>query len=178
MADMTGKSILIISMDAFEKSELFYPRSELKDAGATVHVASEEKGEIRSMDGLDWSDPVDVDKTFADVDIGDYDALVIPGGVANPDQMRTKETAVKIVRDFHAAGKPVAAICHAPWMLVEADILREKRATSYPTLRTDLKNAGATVVDEECVVDGNLITSRNPDDLPAFVKAIATAVTG
>ena len=178
MADISGKKILIISNEAFEKSELFYPKSNLQDAGATVHVASSEMGEIRSMEHLDWSDPVEVDKTFADVDVSDYDALVIPGGVANPDSMRVDEKAVAIVKAFNSAGKPVAAICHAPWMLVEADIVNGKTVTSYPTVRTDLKNAGGKVVDQEVAVDGNLITSRNPDDLPAFTSAIVKAIGG
>lgn len=178
MADVSTKTFLIISMEAFEKAELFYPRSELKDTGATVHVASEEMGEIRSMDGLDWDEPVEVDTTFDKVNVDDYDALIIPGGVANPDRMRTKDAAVEIVRKFQSAGKPIAAICHAPWMLIEADIVKGRTVTSFPTLRTDLKNAGGNVVDQEVAIDGNLITSRNPDDLPAFVKSITEAVLG
>ena len=178
MADVSTKTFLIISMEAFEKAELFYPRSELKDTGATVHVASEEMGEIRSMDGLDWDEPVEVDTTFDKVNVDDYDALIIPGGVANPDRMRTKDAAVEIVRKFQSAGKPIAAICHAPWMLIEADIVKGRTVTSFPTLRTDLKNAGVNVVDQEVAIDGNLITSRNPDDLPAFVKSITEAVLG
>lgn len=178
MADVSDKRFLIISMDAFEKSELFYPRSELKDTGATVHVASEEMGEIRSMDGLDWDEPVEVDITFDQVNVDDYDALIIPGGVANPDNMRTKPAAVEIVRKFDKAKKPVAAICHAPWMLIEAGVVKGRTVTSFHTLRTDLKNAGANVVDQEVAIDDNLITSRNPDDLPAFVNAISKACAG
>ena len=177
MTGISGKKVLIIAMDGFEKSELFNPRSGLTDAGATVHIASKEMGEIRSMEGLDWSEPVSVDKVFDDVIVADYDALVIPGGVANPDRMRADDSAVQIVRSFAAADKPVAAICHAPWMLIEAGLANGRRMTSYPTLRTDLKNAGATVLDEEVVKDGRFITSRNPDDLPAFTQAVIDALS-
>ncbi len=171
-----SKRVLIISMEAFEKSELFYPRSTLIDAGVEVVVASKEMGEIRSMDGLDWSDPIEVDSTFGDVSAADFDALLIPGGVANPDAMRVESQAVDLVRAFVKAGKPVAAICHGPWTLVEADVVNGKTVTSYPTVRTDLKNAGAKVVDQEVATDGNLITSRNPDDLPAFTNALIGAL--
>jgi protease I len=176
ITDVSDKRFLIISMDGFEKSELMYPRSELLDAGAAVDVASAEMGEIRSMEDLEWSDSVSVDKTFDEVSAADYDALIIPGGVPNPDKMRNNETAVALVKAFRAAGKPIAAVCHAPWMLIEADILRGRKATSYPTLRTDLANAGAEVLDQEVVNDNDIITSRNPDDLPAFVNEIRRAV--
>ena len=178
MPTIEGRRVLIISMEAFEKSELLYPRSNLQDAGAEVDIASAEMGEIRSMEGLDWSEPVEVDKTFGEVAVGDYDALLIPGGVANPDKMRTQEAAVELVRAFQRAGKPIAAICHGPWMLVEADVVKGRTVTSFPTLRTDLKNAGGEVVDQEVAIDGNLITSRNPDDLPAFTSALIEMISG
>ena len=178
MPTIEGRRVLIISMEAFEKSELLYPRSNLQDAGAEVDIASAEMGEIRSMEGLDWSEPVEVDKTFGEVAVGDYDALLIPGGVANPDRMRTQEAAVELVRAFQRAGKPIAAICHGPWMLVEADVVKGRTVTSFPTLRTDLKNAGGEVVDQEVAIDGNLITSRNPDDLPAFTSALIEMISG
>lgn len=176
MSALEGKKVLAIAMEAFEKSELFYPRSNLIDAGAEVHIASKEKGEIRSTEHLDWSDPIAVDMRFDEADAGNYDALLIPGGLGNPDAMRQEEAAVTLVRRFHEAGKPIAAICHAPWMLAEAEIVEGRTVTSWPSVRTDLENAGANVVDREVAIDGNLITSRNPDDLPAFTDALANAL--
>ncbi len=169
------RKILAIAMEGFEKSELFQPRSALIDAGFEVTLASKEMGEIRSLEHLDWSDPIAVDATFDKVSADDFDGLLIPGGVANPDAMRAEPKAVALVKAFVDAGKPVAAICHAPWMLIEADVVSGRTVTSYPTVRTDLKNAGANVVDQEVAIDGPLITSRNPDDLPAFIDALIKA---
>lgn len=176
MPDITKAKILIVATDGFEKSELFKPHAELKDAGAAVRIASPDMGEIKSWDKTDWGEPIAVDLTLDDVAVEDYDALVLPGGQINPDVLRLNETAVAIVRGFVEAGKPVAAICHAPWLLAEADCLRGRRATSYPSIKTDVRNAGADWVDQEVVVDGGLITSRSPDDLPAFIAEIVRAV--
>ncbi|WP_299307230.1 type 1 glutamine amidotransferase domain-containing protein [uncultured Croceicoccus sp.] len=171
-----AKQILIMATNGFEQSELMKPKANFEDAGMTVTVASPESGEIKGWDQDDWGDTVKVDKTLDQVNVADYDALVLPGGQINPDILRLEEKAVKIVKDFDNAGKPVAAICHGPWMLVEADVVKGKTVTSWPSVRTDLKNAGASVVDKEVAVDGNLITSRNPDDIPAFSKAVIDAV--
>ena len=171
-----AKQILIMATDGFEQSELMKPKANFEDAGMTVVVASPESGEIKGWDQGDWGDTVKVDKTLDQVNFADYDALVLPGGQINPDVLRLEDKAVKIVKDFANAGKPVAAICHGPWMLVEADVVKGKTVTSWPSVRTDLRNAGANVVDKEVAVDGNLIPSRNPDDIPAFSKAVIDAV--
>jgi protease I len=169
--------ILIVATDGFEQSELFQPRQKLIDAGAKVTLASPATDPIQGMQHDEKGDTITPDMTLESVKIEDYDGLILPGGVANPDTLRTNERAVRIVRDFVASGKPVAAICHGPWLLVEADCVDGKTVTSWPSVRTDLANAGAQVVDQEVVVDGNLITSRNPDDIPAFVDAFKKAVT-
>lgn len=166
----------LVAGEGIERVELTEPRQSLDDAGITTHVLSLEPGQVQTFDHLDKAEQVAVDKTVSEVSVEDYDALVLPGGVANPDTLRTDETAVAFVRDFVASGKPVAAICHAPWTLVEADVLRGRRLTSWPSLQTDLRNAGAEWVDEQVVVDGNLITSRNPGDIPAFSAAVLEAV--
>ena len=169
--------ILIIATDGFEQSELFEPRQKLMDAGATVTLASPATDPIQGMEHDKKGETIAPDITLDAVQIGDYDGLVLPGGVANPDTLRMNAQAVKIVRVFVASGKPVAAICHGPWLLVEADCVDGKTVTSWPSVRTDLANAGAQVVDEPVVVDGNLITSRKPEDIPAFVDAFKQAVT-
>jgi len=174
---MTSK-VLIVATNGFEQSELMKPRQNLMDAGINVTIASPEEGSIRGWDQKDWGDTVSVDMSVEDVSADDYDALLLPGGQMNPDILRMNDTVISLVRSFDAAGKPIAAICHAPWLLVEADIVRDRKTTSWPSVRTDLRNAGATVVDEECVVDGNLITSRNPDDIPAFSKALVEMLQG
>ncbi|MFQ6547953.1 type 1 glutamine amidotransferase domain-containing protein [Aestuariibius sp. 2305UL40-4] len=176
MPKIDTAKILIMATDGYERSELREPLDRLKAAGATVHIASPEGEEITSWDETSWGDAIASDLKIADVDAGDYDALVLPGGQINPDILRTKKDAVALVKTFHGAGKPVAAICHGPWMLVEADLVLGRRVTAYPSIRTDLSNAGAEVVDEEVVQDAGLITSRNPDDLPAFCDTIITAV--
>ncbi len=177
-ADLTGKKIAILATNGFEKSELFDPLKAFRAAGAEVHVVSPEEGEIRSWKHTDWDESVAVDVQLGTARAEGYDALVLPGGQINPDILRTKPEAVALVRAFDRAGKPVAAICHGPWMLVEADLLRGRRATSYPSIRTDMINAGADWVDEQVVVDGNLITSRNPGDIPAFCDSVAEMLTG
>ncbi|MGB7404361.1 MAG: type 1 glutamine amidotransferase domain-containing protein [Pacificimonas sp.] len=169
-------NVLIITMSGFEKSELFDPKANLEAAGHNVTVASKETGEVKSMDGLDWSDPVEATVTFENANPNDYDGLLIPGGIPNPDQMRQEDRAIHIIRTMNDARKPIAAICHAPWMLAEAGIVDGRTVTSYPSIRTDLKNAGANVVDQEVATDGNLITSRNPDDIQAFSKALIAAL--
>ncbi|MGO4168515.1 type 1 glutamine amidotransferase domain-containing protein [Novosphingobium sp. PhB55] len=170
------KRVLIVATNGFEQSELTGPRDALNQAGIETVIASPESGEIKGWQHTDWGDSVKVDASLDSVSAGDFDALVLPGGQMNPDVLRTKPEAVQLVRDFLAAGKPVAAICHGPWLLVEADAVRGKTVTSWPSIRTDLRNAGANVVDQEVAVDGLLITSRKPDDIPAFSKAVIEAV--
>ncbi len=169
MADvLKGKKVAILAADMFERVELEEPRKALEDAGADVEVVSLEDGEIQGFDHFEPANTVQVDRTVEEVSPEDYDALLIPGGVGNPDQLRGDENAVSFVRSFHDAGKPLAVICHGPWMLVESGVVRGKRVTSWPTLETDIRNAGGDWVDDEVVVDGNLVTSRKPDDIPAF----------
>jgi protease I len=174
---LAGKKVAILAADMFERVELEEPRQALEDAGATTEVISIHDGEIQGFDHFDPANKVKVDRTVEEVSVDDYDALLIPGGVGNPDQLRGDENAVGFVRAFADAGKPMAVICHGPWMLVESGVVRGKRVTSWPTLETDIRNAGGEWVDEEVVVDGNLITSRNPGDLPAFNKAILDALS-
>ena len=167
------KRIMILATNGFEQSELMKPKANLEDAGFETTVVSLEKGEIKGWDQKDWGESVTVEKTVDEIaDCSGYDALLLPGGQMNPDILRMNERAVAIVREFDMAGKPIAAICHAPWLLAEADIVKGKTVTSWPSIRTDLTNAGANVVDQEAAIDGNLITSRNPDDIPAFSKAL------
>ncbi|KQX19318.1 MULTISPECIES: type 1 glutamine amidotransferase domain-containing protein [unclassified Sphingomonas] len=176
MTDIASARVLIIATDGFEQSELFEPRQALLDKGAQVTLASNKSDPIQGMKHQEKGDTIRPDASIHDIDPGDYDALVIPGGVANPDTMRMEEDALRIVRDFFAQGKPVAAICHGPWLLAEADVVAGRKLTSWPSIRTDLQNAGANVVDEQVVVDRNLITSRKPDDIPAFNSALIEAI--
>ena len=177
MNDLSGKKIAIIATDHFEEAELVTPRDELAAAGAEVKVFSAGPEPIQAVEGdTEPTQKVRVDGTFGDLDISTYDALVVPGGTVNADTIRTDEDAQGIVREALEADKVVAVICHGPWLLVSAGVAGGRRLTSYPSLSVDLTNAGATWVDEEVVVDGNLITSRNPDDLPAFVEAIGSAL--
>jgi protease I len=178
MTEVSNAKIAILATDGFEKSELFEPLKRFRDAGATVHVVSPESGEIRSWDKTDWGDSIGVDTSVGEAKAEDYDALILPGGQINPDILRTEPEAVEFVRAFGAANKPIAAICHGPWMLIEADLVRGKRATSYHSIQTDMRNAGADWVDEAAVVDGNLITSRNPGDIPAFCDTLAEKLSG
>ena len=169
MADvLKGKKVAILAADMFERVELEEPRKALEDAGAEVEVVSIADGEIRGFDHFDPANTVPVDRTVEEVSHDDYQALLIPGGVGNPDQLRGDENAVAFVRGFHDSDKPMAVICHGPWVLVEAGIARGRRLTSWPTLETDIRNAGGEWVDEEVVVDDRLVTSRKPDDIPAF----------
>ncbi|QWC56382.1 DJ-1/PfpI/YhbO family deglycase/protease [Erythrobacter sp. 3-20A1M] len=169
--------VCILATNGFEQSELFKPKENLENAGIETEVVSIESGEIKAWDQDDWGKTIKVDKTLDEVKSCEgYDALMIPGGQINPDLLRVDDRAVALVREFDMAGKPIAAICHAPWMLIEAGIVEGKTATCYKSIRTDLKNAGANVVDTECAQDGNLITSRNPDDIPAFSEALIARV--
>jgi protease I len=170
------KRIMILATDGFEQSELEKPKANLEQAGFETVVVSPKAGEIKGWQHTDWGTPVKVDMTLDEVEAADFDALVLPGGVMNPDKLRQEVKAVQLVRDFFDAGKTVAAICHGPWMLIEADVVKGKKVTSWPSLRTDLFNAGGEVHDAECVEDGNLITSRKPDDIPAFAEAVIRAV--
>ncbi len=178
MADLSNARVLMIAADGFETVELFEPRKALEAAGATVTLASIKKDPIQGMKGdIEKAETAEVDLTLDEVDVDDFDALVLPGGVANPDKLRVEQKAVEIVQDFIDDDKIVAAICHAPWLLVEADVVDGRRVTGFESIRTDLENAGADVVSEEVVVDENLITSRCPDDIPAFNRAIIEALT-
>ncbi|MBN8808526.1 MAG: type 1 glutamine amidotransferase [Sphingomonas sp.] len=177
MPDLNQARVLMIATDGFENDELFGPRQALIDAGAKVTLASIKTDPIQGEKAGEKADTITPDMTLGDVDTEEFDALVIPGGVKNPDTMRMEGRAVQIVEEFMDDDKIVAAICHGPWLLVEADVVDGRQATSWPSVRTDLENAGARVVDEEVVVDGNLITSRKPDDIPAFNRAIIEALT-
>jgi protease I len=170
MADskLQGKKVAIVAADMVEQAELVEPRKALDEAGAETHLISLKPGEIQGFNHFDKADMHKVDRTVEEADASEYDALMLPGGVGNPDQLRGDENVVSFVRDFFEAGKPVAAICHAPWVLVEAGVVRGRKLTSWPTLQTDIRNAGGDWVDQEVVVDSGLVTSRKPDDIPAF----------
>jgi len=168
MNELQGKRVAILATDGFEQSELTEPRKALDAAGAKTEVVSPHAGAIRSWKHTDWGDDVRVDRTLDQANFDDYDALLLPGGVLNPDKLRTDPKAVEFVRSFFDAQKPVAAICHGPIMLIEAGVLRGRHITSWPSVQTDARNAGARWTDEEVVVDRGLITSRKPDDIPAF----------
>lgn len=165
---LTGKRIAILATDGFEQVELTSPKAALKEEGADVHVVAPQGDRIQGWNHHEKGDQIPVDRTLSQVDAQDYDALVLPGGPLNPDQLRMQDHAVRFVHSFFAASKPVAAICHGPWTLIEADVVKGRTLTSWSSLKTDLRNAGATWVDEEVVVDQGLVTSRNPNDLPAF----------
>ena len=179
MADvLQGKKVAILAADMFERVELEEPRKALEEAGAETEIVSLEDGEIKGFDHFDPVNTVKVDRTIEEVSPDEFDALMIPGGVGNPDQLRGDENVVSFVREFHASGKPMAVICHGPWVLVESGVVRGKRLTSWPTLETDIRNAGGEWVDNEVVVDGNLVTSRKPDDIPAFTQAMTRLFSG
>lgn len=165
---LEGKTVAILATDGVEQIELTDPRNALEEAGAKTELISIKPGEIKGWNHTEWGETFPVDKTVEEVDASEYDALLLPGGVMNPDKLRMDMEAVAFVRKFFDEGKPVAAICHGPWMLVEANVVKNRKVTSYPSLETDLTNAGANWIDEEVVVDQGLVTSRKPDDLPAF----------
>jgi len=170
MADLSNKKVAILTEEGFEQVELTSPLNALKEAGATVHIISPEGGEIKAWDKTNWGITINADKKLSDANPDDYDALVLPGGVLNPDKLRQDKDAVAFVSAFLDEGKPVAAICHGPQTLIETGMISGRKMTSYPSLKTDLKNAGVNWVDEEVVSDKGLVTSRNPADLPAFNK--------
>jgi len=165
---LEGKRVAILATDGFEQSELLEPLNALRQAGATVDVVSPRSDRIKGWNHTEWGRDVEVDVDLGRADAADYDALVLPGGVMNPDHLRSNRSAVQFVQDFVDAHKPIAAICHGPWTLIETGMVKGRRMTSWPSLSTDLRNAGADWVDEEVVVDQGLVTSRKPDDLPAF----------
>ena len=176
MPQIDGARVLIMATSRFEESELFGPREILLGKGAKATLASLDLEPIMATVHDEPGRTIAPDLTIAEAKEGDYDALLLPGGVGNPDRLRMEASAIALIRAFDAAGKPIGAICHAPWLLAEADVLRGKRATSWPSIRTDIGNAGAEVVDEAAVTDGNIITSRKPDDVPAFTEALAKAL--
>lgn len=170
------KVAFLTATEGVEAVELTDPWEALRNAGHDTELISTESGTVQLFNHLDKTQTQKVDKVVKDVSVDDYDALVLPGGVANPDELRTNDGAVQFVKDFVASGKPVAAICHAPWTLVEANVVKGRTLTSWPSLKTDIENAGGTWVDQDVMVDGNLITSRNPNDLPAFQHAVLSAL--
>ena len=173
MADeLTGRKVAFLFTEGAEQAEVTEPLKAVKEAGAEVVVLSLEQGDVEMWKHFDKGDKITADKAVADADPSDYDGLVLPGGVANPDQLRGDEDAVSFVRRFIESGKPVGVICHGPWLLVEADVVKGRKVTSWPSLQTDLRNAGADWVDQEVVVDQGIVTSRKPDDLPAFCSKI------
>mgnify|MGYP001069743838 CR=1 FL=1 len=176
MNRIENKRVAILATDGFEESELTSPMKALKENGATVHVVSTSSGKIKSWKDGNWNMELDVDKTIDEVSSSDYNALVLPGGVINPDKLRQNEEAVQFVRSFFDEHKPVASICHGPWMLIEAGVVDGRRMTSWGSIATDLKNAGAKWVDEEVVVDSGLVTSRSPEDLEAFNSKLVEEV--
>jgi protease I len=175
-SNLKGKKIAILATDGFEQSELMEPRKALDAAGAQTEVVSPNAGKIKGWDHTDWGQSVKVDKTLENANAQDYDGLILPGGVINPDHLRMNPKAVSFVRQFASAGKTVAAICHGPWTLMETGALSGRKVTSWPSLKTDLKNAGAHWVDREVVTDGQFITSRKPDDIPSFNRAVIESV--
>jgi protease I len=173
MAELDNKRIaFLVANEGVEQIELTEPWKAVEQAGAQPQLISLKDGQVQAFNHLDRGDKFDVDRTVADADESDYDALVLPGGVANPDFLRMDERAVRFARSFFEAGKPVGVICHGPWTLVEADVVRERTITSWPSLKTDIRNAGGKWVDEQVVVDNGLVSSRRPDDLPAFCSKI------
>ena len=176
MAELSQARVLMIATDGFEQSELMKPRQALLDAGVQVTLASLKLDPITGESGGEKGESITPDTLVSDVDSEAFDALVLPGGVHNPDTLRMDDTTIGLIQEFFDDGKTVAAICHAPWLLIEADLVRGKTVTSWPSVRRDLANAGANVVDREVVVDGNIITSRNPDDIPAFASAVNEAL--
>ena len=179
MADvLKGKKVAILAADMFKRVELEEPRKAIEDAGGDVEVVSIQDGEIKGFDHFDPANTVQVDRTIDDARPGDYDGLVLTGGVGNPDTLRMNDKVVHFVRDFVESGKPTAVICHGPWTLVEADVVRGRTLTSWPSVKTDIENAGGHWLDKEVVVDGNIVTSRKPDDIPAFNREMLRIFCG
>ena len=172
MGSLQGKKIAIVATDGFEQSELEQPKQMLEQEGAQCHVIAPKEGSIKGWDNKDWGRDVPVDRTLDSIAADDYDAIVLPGGVMNPDKLRQEQRAVRLVQDIYRQGKVVAAICHGPWMLVESGIARGHELTSWPSLETDIRNAGGNWVDEQVVASEGVVTSRKPDDIPAFVQKI------
>ena len=170
------KRVLILATDGFEQSELIEPKRALEAAGIETVVASPKSGAIRGWNHGNWGETVKVDAALNEVSADDFDALLLPGGQMNPDSLRLEDEVIGLIEDFDDAGKTIAAICHGPWLLVEADIVDGRAVTAWPSIRTDLENAGAQVFDEEVIIDGNLITSRKPEDIPAFSRALIEAL--
>lgn len=177
MKDLSNKKVAILATNGFEESELTQPKKALEEAGAKVDIVSEKSGKIKSWTDGNWGSEFTVDKTLDEVSQSDYNALMLPGGVINPDKLRLNKDAVNFVKSFFENHKPVAAICHGPWLLAEADVLKGRKVTSFSSIKTDLINAGANWVDKEVVVDQGLVTSRSPEDLPAFNKKLVEEVS-
>ncbi|WP_420101509.1 type 1 glutamine amidotransferase domain-containing protein [Bosea sp. (in: a-proteobacteria)] len=176
MSDLAGKKIAILATNGFEQSELDVPHAALQKAGATVEIVSPEQGEIKGWDKKDWGRPVKVDRALDQARADDYDAIVLPGGQMNPDTLRGNDKALSLIKSFFEQGKVVAAVCHAPWLLIDTGIAKGRKLTSYNTMKQDLINAGAQWEDKEVVTDKGVVTSRNPNDLPAFVAKIIEEV--
>jgi protease I len=172
MEELHGKRVAILVADGFEQVELTEPQKALEKAGAKTEIVSPAQGKVKGWDKTDWGKSLSVDQPLDQADAGQYDALLLPGGVMNPDHLRRSPKVQQFVKAFFDAGKPVAAICHGPWTLIDSGVAKGRRMTSYESIQTDLKNAGAQWVDQEVVVDGNLVTSRKPDDIPAFNRAM------
>lgn len=172
MGKLEGKKVAILVANGFEQVELTKPKQALENEGATTHIISPEKDKVKAWDETNWGDEFNVDVHLDNANAAEYDALLLPGGQLNPDFLRMNEKAVQFVRSFVASDRPIGAICHGPWTLIETGAVRGKKMTSYPSIKTDLKNAGAHWVDEEVVVDGGIISSRKPDDIPAFNEKI------
>jgi protease I len=170
------KRVLILATDGFEQSELIEPRKALEAAGFETILASPKSGEIKGWSHANWGESVTVDRLLGEVEEADFDALLLPGGQMNPDALRMEDEVICLITEFDQADKPIAAICHGPWLLAEADILEGRAVTGWPSILTDLENAGAQVFDQDVIVDGNLITSRKPDDIPAFSRALIDAL--
>jgi protease I len=168
--DLRNKRVAALVEHGFEQSELLEPKKALEDAGAKVDIVSPQQNKVKGWKHTNWGDEVSVDRQLDAANADEYDALLLPGGVMNPDRLRANERAVQFVKSFVNSGKPIAAICHGPWTLIEAGATKGRTITSWPSLKTDLRNSGATWVDQECVVDNGLVTSRKPDDIPAFNK--------